>query len=38
MIEIKPKEEKPEDTAVTESSQSGTAQFLKNLLKIIFRE
>jgi len=37
-IEIKPKEENPADTAVIESQQSGAAQFLKNLLKIIFRE
>jgi len=37
-IEIKPKEENPADTAVLETQQSGAAQFLKNLLKIIFRE
>ena len=38
IIEIKPKEENPADTAVLESQPSGAAQFLKNLLKIIFRE
>ena len=38
IIEIKSKEENPADAATLESPQSGAAQFLKNLLKIIFRE
>ena len=37
-VEIKPKEENPADPAVLETPQSGPAQFLKNLLKIIFKD
>ena len=37
-VEIKPKEENPVEPADAESRPSGPAQFLKNLLKIIFKE
>ena len=37
-VEIKPKEDNPADAAVLETPQSGPAQFLKNLLKIIFKD
>lgn len=37
-VEIKPKEENPPEPPGVESQPSGPAQFLKNLLKIIFKE
>jgi len=38
IVEIKAKDENTADPAVLENQQSGAAQFLKNLLKIIFKE
>jgi len=38
LVEIKAKEENPANAAVVESQSSGTAQFLKNLLRAIFRD
>ena len=37
-VEIKPKEDYPAELPGAESQPSGPAQFLKNLLKIIFKE
>jgi len=37
-VEIKPKEDNPAEPPGAESQPSGPAQFLKNLLKIIFKE
>jgi len=37
-VEIKPKEDSPPEPSGVESQPSGPAQFLKNLLKIIFKE
>jgi predicted phage tail protein len=36
MVEIKAKEDNPANSATVESQNSGTAQFLKNILKAIF--
>ena len=36
LVEVKAKEDNPADSANSESVQSGPAQFLRNLLKIIF--